>query len=182
MCSSLRVSCRQHALLIQWRSSCKEDQTWSSESLNQRSVWWRRAADWPDASLLIKTNNDLLEMFCVTLDTGAQCCIEVRAFAKALRWCDEALKAYPTDKKLLELRAAADKHKVCQLTSRREAELQVPARCWLVRLRVARQRAADRDARKAKAKEKKLLHQKEALLAAINVSVCASVRPIDLFA
>uniref|UniRef100_A0A8C6WUJ6 Tetratricopeptide repeat domain 4 n=1 Tax=Neogobius melanostomus TaxID=47308 RepID=A0A8C6WUJ6_9GOBI len=57
---------------------------------------------------------------------GAQCCIELRYFAEGIKWCDMALKLHPTDKKLLELRAAADKHK----------------------------RAADRDARKAKAKEK----------------------------
>ncbi|XP_041647409.1 tetratricopeptide repeat protein 4 [Cheilinus undulatus] len=70
---------------------------------------------------------------------GAQCCIELRNFAEALQWCDEGLKAHPTDKKLLELRAKADKLK----------------------------RAAERDARKAKAKEKKLHGAKEALLAAI---------------
>lgn len=70
---------------------------------------------------------------------GAQCCIELRNFAEALQWCDEGLKAHPTDKKLLELRAQADKLK----------------------------RAAERDARKAKAKEKKLHGAKEALLAAI---------------
>lgn len=88
-----------------------------------------------DAAAAKKIKPDHLK----ALIRGAQCCIEVRAFAKALRWCDEALKLHPTDKKLLELRAAADKHK----------------------------RAADRDARKAKAKEKKLLQEKEALLAAI---------------
>uniref|UniRef100_A0A7N8YI39 Prolyl-tRNA synthetase 2, mitochondrial n=1 Tax=Mastacembelus armatus TaxID=205130 RepID=A0A7N8YI39_9TELE len=70
---------------------------------------------------------------------GAQCCIELRNFSEAIRWCDEGLKAHPTDKKLQELKAAADKHK----------------------------RAAERDARKAKAKEKKLHGEKEALLAAI---------------
>lgn len=70
---------------------------------------------------------------------GAQCCIELRNFAEAIKWCDEGLKVHPTDKKMQELRATADKHK----------------------------RAADRDARKAKAKEKKLLSKKEALLNAI---------------
>ncbi|XP_075872069.1 tetratricopeptide repeat protein 4 [Nelusetta ayraudi] len=89
-----------------------------------------------DATAAKKIKPDHLK----ALIRGAQCCIEVRAFARALQWCDEGLKAHPTDKKLLELRAAADKHK----------------------------RAADRDARKAKAKEKKLLNEKEALLAAIN--------------
>lgn len=89
-----------------------------------------------DATAAKKIKPDHLK----ALIRGAQCCIEVRAFARALQWCDEGLKAHPTDKKLLELRAAADKHK----------------------------RAADRDARKAKAKEKKLLYEKEAILAAIN--------------
>ncbi|KAK2908107.1 tetratricopeptide repeat protein 4 [Channa argus] len=70
---------------------------------------------------------------------GAQCCIELRSFSEATQWCDEGLTTHPTDKKLLELRAAAEKHK----------------------------RAAERDARKAKAKDKKLQAEKEALLAAI---------------
>lgn len=70
---------------------------------------------------------------------GAQCCIELRNFTEAVRWCDEGLKVHSTDKKLLELRATADKQK----------------------------KAADRDARKAKAKEKKQLCEKESLLNAI---------------
>ena len=36
----------------------------------------------------------------------------LRLYAEAIQWCDEGLKAHPTDKKLLELRAAADKQKV----------------------------------------------------------------------
>ncbi|KAM4629015.1 tetratricopeptide repeat protein 4 [Polymixia lowei] len=70
---------------------------------------------------------------------GAQCCMELRNFAEALQWCDVGLKAHPTDQKLQELRAAADKRK----------------------------RAAERDARKAMAKEKKNRSEGEALLAAI---------------
>lgn len=88
-----------------------------------------------DAAAAKKIKPDHLK----ALIRGVQCCIELRTFADAIQWCDEGLKAHPTDKKLLELRAAADKHK----------------------------RAAERDARKAKAKEKKLHGQKEALLAAI---------------
>lgn len=49
---------------------------------------------------------------CVLVSAGAQCCVELRIFAEAIQWCDEGLKAHPTDKKLLELRAAADKNKV----------------------------------------------------------------------
>uniref|UniRef100_A0A8C8GWB6 proline--tRNA ligase n=1 Tax=Oncorhynchus tshawytscha TaxID=74940 RepID=A0A8C8GWB6_ONCTS len=70
---------------------------------------------------------------------GASCCMELKKYTDALLWCEEGLKLQPTDKKLLELRATADKHK----------------------------RAAERDARKAKVKEKKELSEREALLAAI---------------
>uniref|UniRef100_UPI0037E8BA62 tetratricopeptide repeat protein 4 n=1 Tax=Semicossyphus pulcher TaxID=241346 RepID=UPI0037E8BA62 len=88
-----------------------------------------------DAAAAKKIKPDHLK----ALIRGVQCCTELRNFGEALQWCDEGLKAHPKDKKLLELRAAADKNK----------------------------RAAERDARKAKAKEKKLHGEKEALLAAI---------------
>ncbi|XP_076583342.1 tetratricopeptide repeat protein 4 [Chaetodon auriga] len=88
-----------------------------------------------DATAAKKIKPDHLK----ALIRGVQCCVELRMFAEAIQWCDEGLKAHPTDKKLQELRAAADKHK----------------------------RAAERDARKAKAKEKKMHSEKEALLAAI---------------
>lgn len=70
---------------------------------------------------------------------GAQCSMALRNYAGALQWCDEGLKLSPTDKKLQELRATADKQK----------------------------RQADRDVRKAKIKAKKEQNEKEALLAAI---------------
>ncbi|XP_027003115.2 tetratricopeptide repeat protein 4 [Tachysurus fulvidraco] len=70
---------------------------------------------------------------------GAQCCIELCNYADALQWCDEGLRVQPTDKKLLELRSTADKQK----------------------------RAAERDARKAKAKARKQQDERGALLAAI---------------
>ncbi|KAF5903177.1 tetratricopeptide repeat protein 4, partial [Clarias magur] len=70
---------------------------------------------------------------------GAQCCMELRNYTEALQWCDEGLRVQPTDKKLQELRTTADKQK----------------------------RAAERDARKAKAKEKKQQNERGALLAAI---------------
>ncbi|KAI4891914.1 hypothetical protein NFI96_030001 [Prochilodus magdalenae] len=70
---------------------------------------------------------------------GAQCCMELRNYAGALQWCDEGLRILPTDKKLQELRTTADKQK----------------------------RAADRDARKAKAKQKKEQNDRGALLSAI---------------
>uniref|UniRef100_A0A8C1C9H0 Tetratricopeptide repeat domain 4 n=1 Tax=Cyprinus carpio carpio TaxID=630221 RepID=A0A8C1C9H0_CYPCA len=70
---------------------------------------------------------------------GAQCSMALRNYAGALQWCDEGLKLSPTDKKLQELRATADKQKV----------------------------ETDRDGRKAKIKAKKEQNEKEALLAAI---------------
>ncbi|XP_062411960.1 tetratricopeptide repeat protein 4 [Sardina pilchardus] len=70
---------------------------------------------------------------------GAQCCMQLRNYGDALQWCDEGLSVDPTDKKLLELRRNADIQK----------------------------REAERDARKAKLKEKKERGQTAALLAAI---------------
>lgn len=81
---------------------------------------------------------------------GAQCCMELRNFSGAIQWCDEGLKTHPTDNKLRELRSSADKHK----------------------------RAAERDARKAKAKEKKLYGEKEALLGAIKERGIKLFQPI----
>ncbi|KAM6921890.1 tetratricopeptide repeat protein 4 [Xenentodon cancila] len=80
---------------------------------------------------------------------GAQCCIELQKFSEAVQWCEEGLKAHPTDGRLRELRATADKHK----------------------------RAAERDARRAKAKEKKCLGEKEALLAAIKTRGIKLLQP-----
>ncbi|KAF7202677.1 tetratricopeptide repeat protein 4 isoform X2 [Nothobranchius furzeri] len=88
---------------------------------------------------VILTNRAASHFHLGIMSHGAQCCIELRNFAEAVQWCDEGLKVHPTDKKLQELRAAAEKHK----------------------------RTAERDARKAKAKEKKLHGEKEALLVAI---------------
>lgn len=70
---------------------------------------------------------------------GAQCCMELRSYSGALQWCEEGLRLQPNDKKLQELRAAADKQK----------------------------RAAERDVRKAKFREKKERSDREALLAVI---------------
>ncbi|CAG11599.1 unnamed protein product, partial [Tetraodon nigroviridis] len=88
-----------------------------------------------DAAAAKKINPNHLK----ALIRGAQCCIELHSYAEAVQWCDEGLKAHPADKKLLELRASADKHR----------------------------RAAERDARKAKHKEKKLHDREEALRTAI---------------
>uniref|UniRef100_A0A8B9H2D1 Cns1/TTC4 wheel domain-containing protein n=1 Tax=Astyanax mexicanus TaxID=7994 RepID=A0A8B9H2D1_ASTMX len=77
---------------------------------------------------------------------GAQCCMELHNYAEALQWCDEGLRILPTEKKLQELRAKADKQK----------------------------RAAERDARKAKAKVKKERTDRDALLTAVKVRVKSS--------
>lgn len=53
--------------------------------------------------------------YLVHVSAGAQCYIELRNFSEAVKWCDEGLKVHPTEKKLQELRAAADKHKVLSL-------------------------------------------------------------------
>ncbi|XP_067086749.1 tetratricopeptide repeat protein 4 [Osmerus mordax] len=70
---------------------------------------------------------------------GAQCFMELRHFNEALHWSEDGLRLQPKDKKLQELRAAAHKQK----------------------------RALERDARKAKVKEKRERGEKETLLAAI---------------
>ncbi|KAK5621968.1 hypothetical protein CRENBAI_009228 [Crenichthys baileyi] len=82
---------------------------------------------------------------------GAQCCMELRNFSGAIQWCDEGLKPHPTDNKLRELRTTADKQK----------------------------RAVERDARKGKAKEKKLHGEKEALLGAIKERGIKLFQPIS---
>ncbi|XP_056271240.1 tetratricopeptide repeat protein 4 [Pseudoliparis swirei] len=100
-----------------------------------------------DAAAAKKIKPDHLK----ALTRGAQSCMELRNFAEAVQWCDEGLQRHPTDKKLQELRAAADKHK----------------------------RATERDARKAKIKEKKLHAEREALLAAIKDRGIKLFRPAE---
>lgn len=80
---------------------------------------------------------------------GAQCCMELRSYADALQWCEEGLRVQPKDKKLQELRAAADKQK----------------------------RVLERDARKAKVKEKKEHNEREALLTTIRERGIKLLRP-----
>ncbi|KAL1022770.1 hypothetical protein UPYG_G00032070 [Umbra pygmaea] len=88
-----------------------------------------------DAVIAKKLKPDHIKAFI----RGASCCIELKKYADAFQWSEEGLKLQPTDKKLLELRATADRHK----------------------------RAAERDARKAKVKEKKQRSEREALLKSI---------------
>ncbi|XP_006146172.1 tetratricopeptide repeat protein 4 isoform X1 [Tupaia chinensis] len=70
---------------------------------------------------------------------GALCHLELKHFAEAVNWCDEGLQIDAKEKKLLEIRAKADKLK----------------------------RTEQRDMRKAKVKEKKEQTQNEALLQAV---------------
>ncbi|XP_057567892.1 tetratricopeptide repeat protein 4 isoform X2 [Hippopotamus amphibius kiboko] len=72
---------------------------------------------------------------------GALCHLELRNYVEAVNWCDEGLQIDATEKKLLEMRAKADKLK----------------------------RTEQRDIRKAKSKEKKEQNQNEAVLQAIKV-------------
>ncbi|KAG9350924.1 hypothetical protein JZ751_024813 [Albula glossodonta] len=83
------------------------------------------------------------------LRAGAQCCMELRSYGEALQWCEAGLRLQPKDRKLQELRATADKMK----------------------------RTAERDARKAKAKEKKERTEREALLGAIQERGVKLLRP-----
>uniref|UniRef100_A0A8C5IDI3 Tetratricopeptide repeat domain 4 n=1 Tax=Junco hyemalis TaxID=40217 RepID=A0A8C5IDI3_JUNHY len=70
---------------------------------------------------------------------GALCHMELKNFVEAIAWCEEGLQIDSKEKKLVEMRAKADKLK----------------------------RTQDRDVRKAKVMEKKEQCQKEVLLAAI---------------
>ncbi|XP_010608698.1 tetratricopeptide repeat protein 4 isoform X5 [Fukomys damarensis] len=72
---------------------------------------------------------------------GALCHLELKHFSEAVSWCDEGLLIDAKEKKLLEVRAKADKLK----------------------------RIEQRDVRKAKLKEKKEQNQNEALLQALKV-------------
>uniref|UniRef100_A0A8C8TED8 Tetratricopeptide repeat domain 4 n=1 Tax=Peromyscus maniculatus bairdii TaxID=230844 RepID=A0A8C8TED8_PERMB len=72
---------------------------------------------------------------------GAICHLELKHFAEAVNWCDEGLQIDAKEKKLLEVRAKADKLK----------------------------RMEERDLRRAKLKEKKEQRQTEALLQAIKI-------------
>lgn len=50
--------------------------------------------------------------------TGALCHLELKNFAEAVNWCDEGLQIDAREKKLLEMRAKADKLKVgCRISS-----------------------------------------------------------------
>ncbi|XP_053325215.1 tetratricopeptide repeat protein 4 [Spea bombifrons] len=70
---------------------------------------------------------------------GALCCVEIKNYREALKWCEEGLKINPTEKKLIETRTKADRL----------------------------QRAAERDARKSKLAEKKKQSKKDSLLNAL---------------
>ncbi|XP_058991465.1 tetratricopeptide repeat protein 4 isoform X1 [Mustela lutreola] len=85
---------------------------------------------------------------------GALCHLELKNFAEAVNWCDEGLQIDAREKKLLEMRAKADKLK----------------------------RTEQRDIRKAKLKEKKEQNQNEALLQAIearNIKLISEVADQD---
>uniref|UniRef100_A0ABI7XXW2 Tetratricopeptide repeat domain 4 n=1 Tax=Felis catus TaxID=9685 RepID=A0ABI7XXW2_FELCA len=72
---------------------------------------------------------------------GALCHLELKNFAEAVNWCDEGLQIDAREKKLLEMRAKADKLK----------------------------RTEQRDIRKAKMKEKKEQNHNKALLQAVKI-------------
>ncbi|XP_049665185.1 tetratricopeptide repeat protein 4 isoform X2 [Accipiter gentilis] len=80
---------------------------------------------------------------------GALCHMELKNFSEAIAWCEEGLRIDSKEKKLVEMRAKADKLK----------------------------RAEERDARKAKVMKKKEQCQKEILLAAIKVTTNTKYHP-----
>ncbi|XP_036614119.1 tetratricopeptide repeat protein 4 [Trichosurus vulpecula] len=85
---------------------------------------------------------------------GAICHLELKNFSEAVHWCDEGLRLDAKEKKLLETRARADKLK----------------------------RAAERDVRKAKVKERKDKVQKGVLLRAFqarNIQVASAAPEED---
>ncbi|XP_008831213.1 tetratricopeptide repeat protein 4 isoform X3 [Nannospalax galili] len=85
---------------------------------------------------------------------GALCHLELKHFAEAVNWCDEGLQIDAKEKKLLEMRAKADKLK----------------------------RMEERDVRKAKLKAKKEQNQSETLLQAIktrNIKLVAEAVSVD---
>lgn len=53
-----------------------------------------------------------LRILMVLGSAGALCHLELKNFAEALNWCDEGLQVDAKEKKLLEMRAKADKLKV----------------------------------------------------------------------
>ena len=56
--------------------------------------------------------------------------VSLRLFAEAIQWCDEGLKVHPTGKRLLGLRAAADKQKVQALMSSVDFCVEVLISVW----------------------------------------------------
>ncbi|XP_054342195.1 tetratricopeptide repeat protein 4 isoform X3 [Pongo pygmaeus] len=93
----------------------------------------KKCAD-PDLNAVLYTNRAAAQYY-----LGALCHLELKHFAEAVNWCDEGLQIDAKEKKLLEMRAKADKLK----------------------------RIEQRDVRKANLKEKKERNQNEALLQAI---------------
>ncbi|ERE83028.1 tetratricopeptide repeat protein 4 [Cricetulus griseus] len=93
----------------------------------------KKCAD-PDLNAVLYTNRAAAQYY-----LGAMCHLELKHFAEAVNWCDEGLQIDAKEKKLLEVRAKADKLK----------------------------RMEERDLRKARLKEKKEQSQNEALLQAI---------------
>ncbi|KAM9109519.1 tetratricopeptide repeat protein 4 isoform 2-T2 [Megaptera novaeangliae] len=93
----------------------------------------KKCAD-PDLNAILYSNRAAAQYY-----LGALCHLELKNYVEAVNWCDEGLQIDATEKKLLEMRAKADKLK----------------------------RTEQRDIRKAKLKEKKEQNQNEALLQAI---------------
>lgn len=74
----------------------------------QNAGWWRWGFSFREAAFCAYCPPVLR----VLGSTGALCHLELRNFAEAVNWCDEGLQIDSKEKKLLEMRAKADKLKV----------------------------------------------------------------------
>lgn len=54
---------------------------------------------------------------------GIHCCIDLRSYGDALRWCDDGLLLEPTDEQILQLRSKADKLKRQEERDRRKQQV-----------------------------------------------------------
>ncbi|CAH3016839.1 unnamed protein product, partial [Porites evermanni] len=56
-----------------------------------------------------KSATDLDQSLSKAFGRGAEVCIQLKAFAEAISWCDKGLAIDPNDQKLLELRSRSER-------------------------------------------------------------------------
>ncbi len=62
-------------------------------------------SSWKDVILARKFKPDHMKAFI----RGAQCCVEMKRYEEAMKWCDDGMLLNPLEEKLLDLRGKADK-------------------------------------------------------------------------